>query len=174
MPRGGASFDVGVNGADRVIRGLSRLERDAPEIAEAQSSRVAEFFMEEVRKQIINTFEWHNGSRMARGLKMAQRRTGGRFASGHVVYIDAPMENGRGDYAAWHQNADTGHWVGINEENYPINEWADDVGLPDAVRAIYVTPQPFMDSAVRRGIRRMSSFVDRGGSVPDFLDQAGF
>jgi len=165
-------IDIDVDGIERNISGLKRVERDAPDLTNAQGSRVAKFFAEEVRKQVRSELDWTG--KMSRSVRVAQRRVSGRFASGFEVTINAPMENGRGDYAAWHQNADTGHWVSISPDNYPINEWADDVGLSDKVGAIYVTPNPFMDSAVRRGIKRMNNYVNRGGSVPEFLDNAGY
>lgn len=163
------SFDVGVKGADNVLRGLGRLEKDAPDMTQAQASKIAQFFAEEIRRRVRATLSWRG--KLAGSVRVAQRRAGGRFASGFQVSISAPMENGRGDYAAWHENANTGHFVSISPRNYPINEWADDVGIPDSVGAIFVTPQPFMSKAVRRGIRRMSSFVKKGGTVQEFIKQ---
>lgn len=162
-------MEVGVEGDNRVVRGLRNLEADGPDIAEAQASKIAEFFAEEIRKNIRNKLSWTG--KLSQSVRISQRRAGGRFASGFEVSINAPMENGRGDYAAWNEFARTGHWVSITPENYPINEWADDVGLPESVGAIFVTPQPFMSSAVRRGIRRMSSFVEGGGTVQDFINK---
>jgi len=163
------SFDVGVKGDKNVLRGLGRLESDAPDMTKAQASKLAEFFAEEIRRRVRAVLSWRG--KLARSVRVAQRRVAGRFASGFTVSINAPMENGRGDYAAWNENARTGHFVSISPQNYPINEWADEVGIPDAVGSIYVTPQPFMSKAVRRGISRMNRFVSKGGSVQDFIKQ---
>lgn len=167
-----ASFEIDVDGVERNISGLERVERDAPDLNQAQSSRVADFFVEEISRTIRQQLNWTG--KMSRSVRRRQRRVAGRFATGFEVFIDAPMENGRGDYAAWNENANTGHWVSITPENYPINEWASDVGLDDQVRAIYVTPQPFMSSAVRKGVKKMNRYVNQGGEVNEFLDKAGF
>lgn len=169
---GKARFDIDVSGAERNISGLRRLERDAPDLTEVTSRRVAKFFAQEVSRYIRQNMSWTGD--MAKGVRQRQRKVAGRFASGYEVFVNAPMENGRGDYAAWNQYADSGHWVSISPENYPINEWAQDVGLGENVGSIFVTPQPFMQSPVRRAIKRMTNYVNQGGSVPEFLDQAGF
>lgn len=164
------NIEVGVEGADRVVRGLRRLEEDAPDIADAQASRVAEFFVKQIKRRVSRVLNW-TGKLARTGVRKSQRRVAGRFASGYNVTVSKPMENGRGDVAEWNENARSGHYVSISPDNYPINEWARETGINESVGVIYVTPKPFMSKAVRRGIREMKSFISRGGTVQEFLNK---
>lgn len=156
---------------------LNQIFTNIPEAEREQAERIAEIFAREIRKSIRRNFDPFQAPHMQESVFVVPTGSGSS-GSRYTVAVDAPIEGGGGDYAAWHEFADAGHWVALTEENSPIMEWAQQKGLSSSAGgnpfqhpAIFVEPQPFMTNPVRTAARKMRNQLRQGGSVGEMLDR---
>lgn len=149
--------------AGKVAASFDSIAKKMPEFAERQAKKIAQFFATEFKRSIRrNDLVWRGS--MLRAVKVVKR------GSSYAAQIDT-LKRGGVDYAAWHEFANSGHWVATYKpKNYPIADWAQQV-FSDVPPYIFVTPTPFAKTAVRRAVTKTQRFLADGGDLNEFLNR---
>lgn len=139
---------------------LGQIVTQIPEVEREIAADLAKIFAEEVNRSVEQTFERFTGNlaRQSRPDNLQQIPT--QNGTAYELSIDA--DTGRGvDYAAWHEHADTGHFVSPhNPANQPLNQWAvQRFGSQNIPRLLYVRPKPFVKPAMQRISRRARQYM---------------
>lgn len=146
-------MEVRIDSNEEIVRNeLGRIITQIPEVEREFAEEMMEIAVDEIRKSADKRFNDFSGemkdeismdnvseSQTSEGTKLSLTMTG-----------ETPRD---ADYMEWHENAEEGHWVEVNEENKPIQRWVDKevTGNPNY---IFVSPTPFVKPAVQRIGRR--------------------
>lgn len=127
----------------RVPRAEEEFTEELMEIAVDEISRSAEERFNEFTGNMQQQISRENikNTQTFEGTKLSLSLTG-----------DTPRDS---DYLEWHERADQGHYVSVDNDNRPIMEWVQREydGNTDP-NYLFVTPTPFVKPAVQRIARK--------------------
>lgn len=139
-----------------------------PEVEEEISEGIARDLENAIKRSVSREFDGHSGELKS---NVDARKT--KTSDGASFEVTANAYNNGVNYAAWHEFADTGHFVPFYYRNrvyQPITTWAKERGLDDG-RGITVRPlnqregHGFMGPAVKEAISNTRKLV-RSGKTP--------
>jgi len=131
---------------------LGRIMSRIPEAEEEFTQEMMEIAVDEIRRSSRDKFNNFSGNTRSQISMNNVSETSSAEGTRFTLRIDGETPRGD-DYLAWHEYADTGHWVGVNQDNKPIQDWVDQYVSGDP-SYIYVSPTPFVKPAVQRIARR--------------------
>jgi len=139
---------------------LGRMMTQIPEVERELAEEMMEIAVEEIRKSADKRFNTFSGN-MKQEITMnsvEERSTGDGVQLVLPLTGNTPRD---ADYLEWHERADSGHFVKVDRDNAPIQEWVrrhyDGAGNPEY---LYVEPTPFVKPAVQRIARRARQKAD--------------
>jgi len=150
---------------DEVKRSIQLAVKEIPEVERDLTEEMMEEAVQEIRnsaKKRLNSFSGDllqqiamsnttktvtsDGTRMRLRLK-------GRTSSGV-------------DYIAWHEFADGGQWVPVEEDNKPIQEWVDqNYRFDEDPDFIKVEPTSFVQPVLPKITKRIENRVENGNNA---------
>lgn len=148
------SLEVNIEDNQKIVRNeLGRIITQLPEVEEEFSRQMMEVAVEEIRKSAEKRFDSFSEN-MRNEISMNNVVTNAS-SSGTLLTLRMKGDTPRGDdYLRWHEHADKGHWVPVDQEHAPIQQWADNRFTTDP-DFLFVSPTPFVKPAMQRIGRRM-------------------
>ena len=170
------SLSVSTNTGE-VLDDFKRFMTKVPEFEKDMSYQIAKLFANEIKHSIMGLkLMWDK--ELLRSLNDIQKTYSPRGGWAHTINIRRDTPRSGVDAAAWHEFADSGHWVATyKDENRPIQEWLDSQPSrgPFTPSSIYVTPTPFVRPAIqpaaakmrRLSVNEITDFVNKHIEVVD-------
>lgn len=138
-----------------------------PRVEKEVAREFADTLGDAVRQQINDEFDTFTGDLQS---SVDVDRKADANGSKFEVSVNAQSSEGV-NYAAWHEYAEKPHFVPFEPENTPIVRWAKMKGIYRKTWGVTVTPQSFMEPAVRNAIRKARRRFRRGGEVRSSLQK---
>lgn len=154
--------EVRIDSNSKMVRNeLGRMISQIPEVEEEFAEELMEIAVDEIGKSADKRFNDFSGN-MKNEISM---RNVNKVNTDDGVKLNLNMKgetDSGADYLAWHEYADSGHWVSVDSNNSPIKKWADE-NMTENPDFLYVRPTPF----VKPAIQRIASRARRKAESPD-------
>lgn len=151
--------EVRVESNEDIVRSeLGQIISRIPEVEREFTREMMEVAVDEIRKSADKRFNEFSGN-MNQQINMNNVT---ESSSGDGVKLTLDMTGGTprsADYLGWHENAESGHWVEVTQDNQPIQDWVNQNVSGDP-NFIYVSPTPFVKPAIQRIARRARRKAD--------------